>query len=60
MYKYLLIVGISVAVSGCALSNKTVKKDNKEYTDAKTTHFTAKMIKDVKARRAKYLKNHKQ
>ena len=59
MYRYLLILILFISVNGCTISNKFVKQDIKEQTYAKTTHFTAKMIKEVQARRAKYLKTKK-
>lgn len=59
MYRYLLILILFISVNGCTISNKSVKQDTKEQTDVKITHFTAKMIKDVQARRARYLKTKK-
>lgn len=57
MYKYLLFLILSIAVNGCALSGKSINKKRHEKVYAKTVKFTAKMIKDIQARRAKFLKH---
>ncbi len=59
MHKYLLIFVISIALNGCVLSNKTANKVPHENTYVAVNHFTAKMIKEVRARRARYLKSRK-